>query len=160
MNVPGLRSSYDQVGGIYYFGRMLDKIRLHAAGRLPAEYVAYLGDKEARFADGRCTRFLQVSYNRLVQRVLAGGNDVEILEWCFTEGRRPTDEEIQNWNGFISKLGWRDDTSQRFAAAKQSLGFGDRTDVNTWFDLQDADEERLPRFPMKPTSAEVGIINT
>lgn len=26
------RSAYDQVGGIVYFARMLDKIRLHAAG--------------------------------------------------------------------------------------------------------------------------------
>ena len=147
MKVPGLRSSYEQVGGIYYFGRMLDKIRLHAAGRFPADYVANLGDKEARFVDGRCTRFLYVSYERLVQRVLSGGSDEEILEWCFKEGRRPTDEEIQNWNGFISKPGWRDDTSQRFAAAKQSLGFADRADINTWFDLQDAEEERLPRFP-------------
>ncbi len=153
MKVPGLRSGYDCVGGICFFGRMLDKIRLHAAGRLPADYVANLGDKESRFGDGRCTRILHVKYDRVVQRVLDGGSDEEILEWCFAEGRRPTGEEIQNWNGFIGKLGWRDDTSQRFAAARQSLGFGDRADVNTWLDLQDADEERPPRFPTPPSSA-------
>jgi metallo-beta-lactamase class B len=146
MKVPGLRSGYDTVGGICFFGRLLDKIRLHAAGKLPADYVANLGDNEPRFADGRCTRFLHVSYGQLAQRVLVGGSDEEVLEWCFAEGRRPIAEEIQNWNGFITKLGWRDDTSQRFAAAKQSLGFGHRTDVNTWLDLQDADEERPPRF--------------
>jgi hypothetical protein len=38
MKVPGLRSSYEKVGGIVYFGRMLDKIRLHASGRLPEGY--------------------------------------------------------------------------------------------------------------------------
>ena len=43
MNVPGLRSAYDQVGGIVHFGRMLDKIRLHAAGKLPADYRENLG---------------------------------------------------------------------------------------------------------------------
>lgn len=146
MKVPGLRSGYDTVGGICFFGRMLDKIRLHAAGRLPADYVANLGDKEPRFADGRCTRFLHINYDRLVHRVRAGDSDEAILEWCFSEGRRPTPEEIQNWNGFITKLGWRDETSQRFAAAKQAQGFEYRTDVLTWLDLQDADEERLPRF--------------
>jgi len=156
MKVPGLRSGYESVGGVCFFGRMLDKIRLHGAGRLPAEYVTNLGDKEPRFGDGRCTRFLQVNYDRLVQRVLAGGSDEEILEWCFAEGRRPTDEEIQNWNGFIAKLGWRDDTSQRFAAAKQSLGLGDRADVNTWLDLQDADEQRPPRFAPAPPRVEGG----
>jgi gluconokinase len=33
-NIPGLRSCYDKVGRLIYFGRMLDKIRLHAAGQL------------------------------------------------------------------------------------------------------------------------------
>ena len=35
-HVPGLRSVYAKVGRPVYFGRMLDKIRLHAEGRLPA----------------------------------------------------------------------------------------------------------------------------
>src|SRR4051812_49117116 len=34
--IPGLRSPSDQVNGLVYFGRMLDKIRLAAAGSLPA----------------------------------------------------------------------------------------------------------------------------
>jgi len=38
MKVPGLRSAYDEVGGIVYFGRMLDKIRLKAKGQLPTDY--------------------------------------------------------------------------------------------------------------------------
>ena len=44
MHVPGLRSPYLKVGRLVYFGRMLDKIRLHAAGKLPeADYGANLG---------------------------------------------------------------------------------------------------------------------
>ena len=43
-NIPGLRSCYDKVGRLIYFGRMLDKIRLHAAGQLPPDYVENLGD--------------------------------------------------------------------------------------------------------------------
>ncbi len=38
MKVPGLRSSDQKVGGIVFFGRMLDKIRLHAVGQLPPGY--------------------------------------------------------------------------------------------------------------------------
>ena len=38
MKVPGLRSDYVKVGGIVFFGRMLDKIRLKAAGQLPPAY--------------------------------------------------------------------------------------------------------------------------
>ena len=33
--IPGLRGPSAQVRGLVYFGRMLDKIRLAAAGRLP-----------------------------------------------------------------------------------------------------------------------------
>ena len=46
--VSGLRSPYDKVGRLGYFGRMLDKIRLHAAGRLPPDYVANLGEDSPR----------------------------------------------------------------------------------------------------------------
>jgi hypothetical protein len=69
MKVPGLRSSYEKVGGIVYFGRMLDKIRLHAQGKLPAGYHKNLGIG----FDGRCVRFLRVDYQDLVKRVAQGG---------------------------------------------------------------------------------------
>ena len=36
-NVSGLRSPYNRVGRLVYFGRMLDKVRLQAAGRLPLD---------------------------------------------------------------------------------------------------------------------------
>lgn len=45
--VPGLRSCYAKVGRLVNFGRMLDKLRLHAAGKLPAEYQANLGDAQS-----------------------------------------------------------------------------------------------------------------
>jgi hypothetical protein len=35
--IPGLRSPSVMVGGLVDFGRMLDKIRLAAAGKLPAD---------------------------------------------------------------------------------------------------------------------------
>ncbi len=61
-HVPGLRSCYAKVGRLVYFGRMLDKIRLHAAGQLPAEYQANLGDDKFLTLDGRCCRFLGVAH--------------------------------------------------------------------------------------------------
>jgi len=63
MKVPGLRSAYDEVGGIVYFGRMLDKIRLKAKGQLPTDYKT--GTKLWLDFDARCTRFLKVPYDTL-----------------------------------------------------------------------------------------------
>ena len=37
--IDGLRSPYDKtVGGLHHLGRMLDKIRLQVAGKLPEEF--------------------------------------------------------------------------------------------------------------------------
>lgn len=138
MNVPGLRSAYDQVGGIVYFARMLDKIRLQAAGKLPADYQENLG----KGFDDRCCVFLHVRYPDIVAQVKAGKNDEEVLQWCLASGHRPTEEELEVWNGFMMKRGWRDGASERLAQRKKEGGFENRADIETFFDYIDADEGR------------------
>lgn len=110
-HVPGLRSCYAKVGRLVYFGRMLDKIRLHAAGQLPVAYQANLGDSQFMVLDGRCCRFLGVSHAELRDRTLAGGTDEEVLAWVHGRGTTRTDEECHMWNRFLLKLGWRDERS-------------------------------------------------
>src|SRR3954470_21977859 len=107
--VPGLRSCYAKVGRLVYFGRMLDKIRLHAAGELPADYQANLGDSQFFVLDGRTCRFLGVAYADVRHRTLAGARDEEVLAWVHAHGTIRTDEECHMWNRFILKLGWRDE---------------------------------------------------
>ncbi len=138
MKVPGLRSSYEKVGGLVFFGRLLDKIRLQAQGKLPEGWQT--GPRVG--FDARCVRFLQVAYEALAERVLQGGTDEEILEWCFQAGRRPNEEEIQIWTGFMMKRGWRDDAPEGLEEAKREAGLGQRSDILTYFDFQDADEGR------------------
>lgn len=135
MRIPGLRSSYDKVGQLVFFGRMLDKIRLHAQEKLPADYNRGTG------FDARVCSLLHVEYAHVVQRVLTGGTDLEILEWCFAHGRKPTDEEFLVFNSFLTKRGWRDETSGELEKMKRERGFGGRTDIETFFDFHRADEE-------------------
>jgi hypothetical protein len=52
----------------------------------------------------------------------------------------PTPDEIEVWNEFMTKRGWRDGGSEELAAAKQACGFGTREDIQTWFDLHIAEE--------------------
>ena len=135
-------SDYKETKGLIYFARMLDKIRLRAAGRLSDEY--FTGVEDPTFFDARCTRFLGISYDELAQRTVEGGSDEEILEWCFHKGRRPNDEEIEIWNAFIAKRGWRDAASDELQAAKERAGWADRDDIQTWLNLHDAEEGRTP----------------
>ena len=140
MKVPGLRSAYDEVGGIVYFGRMLDKIRLKASGSLPLDYN--VGTKAWYDFDSRCCRFLKVNYRALQRRTLRGGTDAQILRWCFKQGRKPGKEEIEIWNTFMRKRGWNDPSTPGLLADKRAAGLAKRSDIVTWFDLFDADEQR------------------
>lgn len=137
-----IRSPRDMVGGIYVFGRILDKIRLFAKeGKLPEGYhLGYLTG--SRTFDERVCKFLGVDFNELTQRTLEGGTDEEILEWCCQNGNRPTTEQIEIWNGFMSKRGWRDTASKGLVEQRAEAGFPDREDIVTFFDLMDVEEGR------------------
>ena len=137
-------SDHKETKSLVYFARMLDKIRLKARGELPPDYFTGADDDPTMF-DARCTRFLGVDYNKLRERTLKGSSDEEILEWCFQHGRRPSPEEIEIWNAFILKRGWRDAGSEDLQAAKERNGWGNRQDIQTWVDLHDAEEGREPR---------------
>ncbi len=141
--VSGLRSPYATVGRLVLFGRVLDKLRLHAAGKLPPEYATNLGDGNPSFADGRCCRFLGVRYTELREQALATSNDDAVLEWAETAGIRRTDEECDVWNGFVTKLGWRDRASARLQQRAAECGLVGKP-FATLFDLMDYDEGRDP----------------
>jgi hypothetical protein len=126
--------------GMMYFPRMLDKIRRHGRGELPEEYHGNLGGPKT--ADSACTNFLRVNYGVLRQRVLKGGTDEEILEWCYTNGRRLNEGDLVVWNGFVSKLGWNDFATPVLDEQKQQHGIADRTDIATIADWIDFDEKR------------------
>ena len=136
-------SDYEETRGLIYFARMLDKIRLNAEGRLQDGY--FLGTEDPTFFDARCTRFLGVNYEELAARTLEGGSNEEILDWCFARGRKRSEEEIEVWNAFLAKRGWRDNGSADLQAAKERLGWGRRDDIQTWVDLHDVEEGRTPR---------------
>lgn len=89
-----------------------------------------------------CLSFLRVNYSELRDRVLEGGSDEEILEWCYEKGRRLNEGDLRVWNGFISKLGWNDFATPILEEQKQRDGIADRTDIVTIPDLIDLDEGR------------------
>jgi hypothetical protein len=134
------KSPKEMTNGMMYFPRMLDKIRLHARVELHEDYHKNLGAPRA--ADGVCCNFLRTHYRDLRDRVLQGGTDEEILEWCFENGRRLNEGDFLVWNGFVSKLGWRDFATPTLERAKKRVGISDRDDIATIPDFIDFDETR------------------
>lgn len=133
-----LRSPAAKVGGLVYFGRMLDKIRVNAKGELPPVYQANLG----KGFDANCTAFLRVNYTQIVELVKQGGSDEEVLNWCFANGRRPDHEEIYIWNEFMRKRGWNDEITEFLVRRKKEAGMAGRSEIKTMFEFIDVDEGR------------------
>jgi hypothetical protein len=135
------RSPYDAINGLVYFPRMLDKIRLHDRSLLAEIYLKHLGQD----FDGRCLRFLGVTYEDVKKRVLAGETDGAVLAWCLENGRKLNEEEIEIWSGFMMNRGWRDEASERITFRLKEADLEDRDkEVGTMFDFIDVDEGRTP----------------
>lgn len=142
MNDKAAKSFHEKTAGMLYFPRLLDKIRLHARGELREDCHANLGLKGR--GDGLCCHYLRVDYVQLKERVLQGGSDEEILEWCFATGRRLDEVDIFIWNEFIRKRGWSDEASVRLTTWKAESGHADRADLITIPDYTDVLEGRKP----------------
>jgi gluconokinase len=141
--IPGLRGPSETINGLVYFGRMLDKIRLAAVGQLPKGWQAARGTTMKKSFDDRCCQFLGIDYAELEAVTLKGDkSDEELLEWSFSEGRRPTEEEIEIWNGFMLKRGWRDAGTQRLNERLAEIGLSPGA-VQTMFEFIDLDEGRI-----------------
>ncbi len=139
-HIPGLRSPYLRVGRLVYFGRMIDKIRLKAAGKLPPDYVENLG----KGFDGRCVSFLRINYEELKTRTLAGDrSDLDLLQWAEQTGGVRSDEECEVWSGFMMKRGFRDAGAEVLAGRIRESKLEGKPIV-TMFDYIDFDEGRDP----------------
>ncbi len=141
--IPGLRSPFDQVKGLVYFGRMLDKVRLAAAGQLPEGWQPMRGAVKGSF-DWRCCQFLKIGYAALEVETLKGAkSDEELLAWAFAQGHQPDEQEIEVWNAFMIKRGWRDAGTPRLNERLAEIGLSPGT-VQTMFEFIDLDEGRRP----------------
>lgn len=142
--IPGLRSPSDQVKGLVYFGRMLDKIRLQAAGKLPEGWQGQLGAASQGSFDWRCCEFLKIDYATLVSETLKGNSDEDLLAWAYENGHQPNDQEIEIWNAFMIKRGWRDAGTQRLHQRLAEIGLGGDA-AQTMFEFIDLDEGRIQK---------------
>lgn len=133
-----VRSPASKVGGLVYFGRMLDKIRAHGKAELSTDYQANLG----KGFDDSCVKFLRVHYDELAARAKEGGSDEELLWWCFDIGGRPSETEIYVWNEFMRKRGWNDELTATLLRRKKEAGMAGRSEIKTMFAFIDADEGR------------------
>ena len=63
---------------------------------------------------------------------------VDEMKRCTRSGA----EQFEAVNQFVSKRGWRDETSAALEADKLKAGLSDRADITTFFDFYEVDEGR------------------
>ncbi len=133
-----LKSPLEEVGGIPYFVRMCDKIRLQASGNLHADYLRNLG---GGFDKWTC-EYLRIGYAELVEKVQSGLDDAAALEWAVSVGGERTSTERDWWLSYMLNRGHRDDLADVLIKRKLENGLDGRDDIVSFFGLIDADEGR------------------
>ncbi len=132
-------SPRDEVHGYVYFARLCSKVRLHAEGKLDPEFHENMG----KAMDLWTCQFLHVDYDKLRDVILNGATDPEALEWCWENGTRPNQQELEEWNSHMSNLGLHGDLKERLIFRKKESGWQNRDDIQTFFDYLDADDGRM-----------------
>ena len=134
------RTPYEKVGGLYYLGRCIDKIRLKHANLLRPDYFDLMG----KGFDARIMGYLELDYGKFTEFVLTGASDEQCWEYCGQHGRKMNDLTTLIWNDFASKRGWRDSATELLAKFKSEAGLAARDDVQTLFEYWEVDEGRKP----------------
>ena len=130
------RSPHSLFGAYVMLGRTIDKARAHNAGRL-GEY------KYNCPLDQLILEFVGISHEDLADAVRTRPQDGEMLEWVEGVARPHAQEEVGRFNDLMrDRAPETEEQKAHFLELRDKVAPG-RTDVTTWFDLIDADEERL-----------------
>lgn len=129
-----------------HLGRMIDKCRAVSAG-MQGEYVYPCP------MDLRLLQFAGISADEFI-RAVQGRTDEEMVEWFRMRATSRSRTEIEAWNEMFLKA--EPDTEEKRAYFQKTRDAVDpsRTDITTWADLLDLDEQRP--VPRRQTAATTG----
>ena len=124
--------------GWVYLPRFIDKIRLHAAGKLHTDYQ----ENFTKGFDGAWLKAAGVPADMFIQIVKDSITDGQVADWV-AKNVKKTDAEKKAFNDFVLNRG-RDEAASiaRLKMRKEESGLSHRDDLQTFLDYIDADEKR------------------
>ena len=132
------RSGREMMGGWVYLPRFVDKIRLHLAGKLHADYQ----ENFTKGFDGAWLKAAGVPADMFIQIVKDSSTDGQVADWV-AKNVKKTDAEKKAFNDFVLNRGRDDDAAKaRLKMRKEESGLSHRDDLQTFLDYIDADEKR------------------
>lgn len=134
------RSPREIMAGWAYLPRFVDKIRLHFAGRLHADYQ----ENFTKGFDGRWLKAAGLTAEQFTGVVKNTVTDGEVCDWV----RRNVQVSEADKAAFREQLlayGTENDEAvrARLKMRKEQSGLGHRDDIRTFVDYIDADEKRI-----------------
>ena len=128
------------MAGWTYLPRLVDKIRLHLAGKLHPDYQENFG----KGFDGTWLKAAGLSAEQFIEVVRNTLTDGEVCDWVATNVKK-TDAEKAAHREALLNHGRQDDPQlkARMKLRKEQSGLTHREDIQTFVDYIDADEKRL-----------------
>lgn len=138
-----LRSPREALGGYVILPRLIDKVRLHARGQLPQEYVGNLL-KPGLSLDGWFLTFTDLDAEQLQRVILSSDTDEPVLTWVKRHAQPHTESEQRQWASRIEAYRPVPDTAQRRRESYSEMASIIDVATLSVFDLIDMDEGRRP----------------
>jgi len=139
-----IRSPFEKLAGCYHLARITDKIRLHLAESLPADYQLPLF--HPRGVDGFFMAHFGLTREELLATIKNSKSDAEVAAWF--EPRIGHDDQKKNaWNEFsvnLGKPGHPMHETLAWARKKYNSQCEDPT-IDSVFKSIEWDEGRIPR---------------
>ena len=139
-NIIYPRSPRETMDGWSYLPRYIDKIRLHLAGKLHADYQENLG----KGFDGMWLKAAGITHEQMLELVKNSITDGEVCDWVRRNVRKTPAEKAAHWKEVLSRPLANDEAAMtRFRMRKEQSGIAHRDDIKTFVDYIDSDEKRL-----------------
>ncbi len=135
------RSAREVMAGWAYLPRFVDKVRLHLAGRLHADYQENFAHKGF---DAKWCAAAGVKPEEFIVVVAGTVTDGQVCDWVRANVRRSAEEQAA-FNRAVLDYGRENDPAvrARLQMRKEQSGLGHRDDLQCFVDYIDADEKRL-----------------
>jgi gluconokinase len=133
------RSAHETMCGWVYLPRFVDKIRLHLAGKLHADYQ----ENFTKGFDGAWLKAAGIPAESFIQVVKNSITDGQVADWV-AKNVQKTDAQKKAFNDYVLNRGRDEEPAMaRLKMRKEEAGLGHRDDLQTFVDFIDADEKRI-----------------
>jgi len=139
-----LRSPRERLGGYLLLPRLIDKVRLHAQGALPPEYVGNLLKPTGSTLDSRFLAFTGLDAEKLREAILTAKSDDAVLAWVERHAIPHTASEKEVWADEIATYHPTPEMAEyRKKVYPELAGKVDLASISV-LDMIDMDEGRIP----------------